>query len=167
MDISLRWKHANKDEYADMLWSVSKLPPLREWLDEHKPYLTTPQIHELLSAGFYIGCHSKSHPFCSRLSYAELEDEVIGSALRLGERFKCEMPFFAYPFGDRAPQEYEERMLQESSLQCLLGIYDTASHDIDYRRLEREGLEASSGIAVAKYFLGPFKKRASRLVHLG
>jgi len=160
MAASFKWRHKDKDEFADRLWEESGLPPLSEWLDEHTPYMTTAQIRELLAAGFDIGCHSKSHPLCGQLTYPELEEEVVASARRLGRKFEREIRYFSYPFGDRAPRDYEERILEGSNLQCLLGIYDTARNGSDYRRWERQGLEDPSGRAVAKYFLGPIKKRA-------
>lgn len=164
MSISRKWKNSDKDDIANNLWDASGLPPLNEWLEEHKPYLTTAQIFELLDAGFDIGGHSKSHPLCSQLSYAELEEEVTASTQRLGQKFEREICLFSYPFGDRAPQEYEERILQKNSVSCLLGVCDTARNGSDYRRWERQGLEGRGDRAVARYLLGPFKNRVIDLL---
>jgi peptidoglycan/xylan/chitin deacetylase (PgdA/CDA1 family) len=52
-------------------------------------------------AGHEIGSHSKTHPYLSTLSAAELEDEIIGSQEEIdGEITSQSCLTFAYPYGD-------------------------------------------------------------------
>jgi peptidoglycan/xylan/chitin deacetylase (PgdA/CDA1 family) len=64
-------------------------------------------ILEMKDAGVVFGSHSKTHPFLSKLSGKELEDEIRGSKLFLEEKLKKPVDFFCYPNGD-----YDNRVLE-------------------------------------------------------
>jgi len=46
-----------------------------------------------------FGGHTRTHPWLSRLSRAEAEDEILGSKARLEEMLGTPVRHFAYPFG--------------------------------------------------------------------
>ncbi len=56
-------------------------------------------VQRVREAGFEVGAHTRTHPDLTRLSSAQVEDEVEGSAARvfaeIGERPRR----FAYPYG--------------------------------------------------------------------
>jgi len=73
------WDMSEKDILVDNLWKKAKLEPLKEFLEYYKPYLTVNQIKKLLSNGFSVGSHSKTHPLFSELTFEQMENEIIGS----------------------------------------------------------------------------------------
>ena len=77
------WDMARKDELADALWAACDMPPLAEFLDEHRPYFTA----EASRAGAPTGTRSAStpatHPDCSRLDADGLRREILDPARRL------------------------------------------------------------------------------------
>ena len=65
--------------------------------------LRTCAAHPLIT----IGSHTISHPFLSRCSPSELEEEIYGSKKQLEEICEKPIDLFAYPTGD-----YDQRSLQ-------------------------------------------------------
>jgi peptidoglycan/xylan/chitin deacetylase (PgdA/CDA1 family) len=63
------------------------------------PLMSWPDLERARDAGFEIGAHTRNHPYLTRLSPAQVEDETAGCVERifseLGERPKQ----FAYPYG--------------------------------------------------------------------
>lgn len=63
------------------------------------PLMSWPDLERVRSAGFEIGAHSRNHPYLTRLSRAQVEDQTTGCVERifseLGERPRR----FAYPYG--------------------------------------------------------------------
>jgi peptidoglycan/xylan/chitin deacetylase (PgdA/CDA1 family) len=57
-------------------------------------------IMEMKGNGVVFGSHTKTHPFLSRLSTEEIEDEVSGSKKALEDRLDLPVDFFCYPYGD-------------------------------------------------------------------
>lgn len=64
--------------------------------------MTEPVIREMLERNPFvgIGSHSKTHPFLSRISPEQLEDELSGSRKDLEAMFGRPVRFLAYPSGD-------------------------------------------------------------------
>ena len=120
-EIAKEWNMKDKDKFTDIIWNLSVKESNSEWLQQHQPYMSTQQIQELISAGFTIGSHSASHPSCDLLNFYELEDEIIGSCKRISDKLGIEIKYFSYPFGRRARREFENRILEESNIQCLIG----------------------------------------------
>lgn len=110
-----------KEEIVNELWMTSQLPELSDFMAEHKPYMTSHQINELLSSGFTIGGHTFSHPRCSELSMEELKYEVVDSIEHLKEKFNTSVNHFAYPFGSRPQKKEEEHIFQLSKATAFLG----------------------------------------------
>ena len=121
LKLAKKWINQDKDSFAEMIWNLSMNEPIKDWLEENKPYLTTQQIQELISTGFSIGSHSATHPSCNKLSYDELWKEIAGSCKNIGEKLGSEIKYFSYPFGRRAKKEYEIKILENSNLECLIG----------------------------------------------
>ena len=70
------------------------------YLQQHKPYLETGQIEELIAQGFHFGSHSIDHPF-----YAEIEEEeqLVQTKRSMDEivsLFKLDYRLFSFPFSD-------------------------------------------------------------------
>lgn len=69
-----------------------------DYLTKNKPYLTTEQIHDLVSAGFNVGAHSLNHPLYSsidpQIQFAQTRD----SMQYITEHFHQLHNYFAFPF---------------------------------------------------------------------
>jgi peptidoglycan/xylan/chitin deacetylase (PgdA/CDA1 family) len=61
--------------------------------------LTLDQLREMQRHGATIGAHSLSHRALSSLCCSEIQQEVLGSKLRLEDMFGCAIEWFAYPYG--------------------------------------------------------------------
>ncbi len=66
------------------------------------------EILSLKKAGVTFGSHTRSHPFLSKLSVPEIEEEVAGSKSVLEERLQTTVETFCYPYG-----YYDERVVEE------------------------------------------------------
>ena len=120
LKLSKEWNSEEKDKFTKQLWDLSENEPLSEWLQNHQPYLTTNQIKELVNAGFTIGSHSSTHPSCDQLSYDELQKEIEGSCLSISNKIGIDVQYFSYPFGRRANRKYEDKIIRNSNVQCLI-----------------------------------------------
>lgn len=80
--------------------AISNNISFNNYLVENKPYLTSLQIKELISSGFTIGSHSKSHIPFQELNLELQLKEVIDSFKILFEKFSITYKAFAIPFND-------------------------------------------------------------------
>jgi peptidoglycan/xylan/chitin deacetylase (PgdA/CDA1 family) len=159
---SLKWDIARKDYYANILWREANMQPLNEYLEETKPYMTYKQLKELSINGFDIGSHSRSHPRCDRLSYNELEDELIGSASRISEKLGVSVDLFSYPFGNRPSLNDEIEIIKKGNLRCLLGGRDNLSNYLNPYLWNRNEFQKSFDMAVSFFILGPLRNKFFR-----
>jgi peptidoglycan/xylan/chitin deacetylase (PgdA/CDA1 family) len=79
-------------------------PGVEHWLrTEHAAELaamTWDDVGALAEAGWEIGSHSRTHPYLTRLSDAEIDDELIRSRAECSERLGRPCTSIAYPYGD-------------------------------------------------------------------
>lgn len=142
---NLAWSMAQKDELADELWRACNMPPLAEFLDEHRPYLSWKEIGGWLGAGHSVGLHTLTHPYCSRLDDEEIEQEIVRPAADMRKRFNLDFLPFSYPFGDRISAAREQALMDRGVFDSALGIRGfsrrgTASHRLDRANIEEWGI---------------------------
>jgi peptidoglycan/xylan/chitin deacetylase (PgdA/CDA1 family) len=84
-----------------MTATVFQLPPLANGtrLFQGRPLLGVDEIRQMHAAGIEIGAHTLDHPDLTRLSPAEVEEQVHGSRMALEDLLGAAVPSFAYPFG--------------------------------------------------------------------
>ena len=121
MELSKQWSMTEKDAYVEMIWELSEHESIEEWLQKHQPYLITQQIKELINAGFSIGSHSATHSSCDKLDFGELQNEIMDSCNSISKKIGREVKYFSYPFGRRAKRKYEQKILENSDIECLIG----------------------------------------------
>ena len=63
------------------------------------PLLTSDQVEKLAAAGIEIGSHSATHVRLADLDVGQIEAEVSGSRVSLGELIGVPVRGFAYPYG--------------------------------------------------------------------
>ena len=149
-----------KDILTSKLWQEAKMKNIQELLKEKKPYMTLNQIKELVSKGFEIGAHSISHPFCDKLDYNQLKDEVLGSIRSISEKTGYPVQIFSYPFGNRASRKFEEKLIAEngSEIKALIGIKNVLKNKNPYL-LERDLQETTSDMAAFRFFILPYFRK--------
>ena len=141
MAATVDWDMSRKGEWADELWKGCGLPPLREFLDEHRPYFTSQDLSGWIAAGHSIGFHTHTHPFCSRLRPEDIETEILQPALRLKERFGVASLPFSYPFGDRLQPEDEKELFRKGVFNAAFGVRGSVKKNTPAHRLERTNVE--------------------------
>ncbi len=119
--LSKNWAMKDKDSFTKIIWNLAMDESNSERLQKHQPYLTTQQILELANSGFLVGSHSSTHPLCDKLNYDELYKEIVESCESIGKKIGTEIKYFSYPFGRRAERVHENKILANSSLECLIG----------------------------------------------
>jgi peptidoglycan/xylan/chitin deacetylase (PgdA/CDA1 family) len=71
------------------------------YLDGSDPfYMTQAQMLQMNQDGHEIGAHTKTHPFLSQLTPAQMQDEIAGSKADLLAMGATPVSTFAYPYGD-------------------------------------------------------------------
>lgn len=74
---------------------------IKDYLKQHKPYISTEQIKEMIDEGFYFGGHTMSHAPLNQLSFEEQKAEIINSIEWLKSHFNINYSLFAFPFSDK------------------------------------------------------------------
>lgn len=138
------WPMERKDEYAESLWKACDMPPLGEFLEEHRPYFDWGGLEEWLRRGHTVGFHTDSHPFCSRLREADVVPEIVAPAMRLRERLRLQTIPFAYPFGERLVAEQEARVIDLELFSCLFSTGELSPPATAPQRLSR--VEGEGGV---------------------
>jgi peptidoglycan/xylan/chitin deacetylase (PgdA/CDA1 family) len=154
MGAAMGWDMARKDELADALWRACDMPPLHEYLDEHRPYLTRDQLATWLADGHFVGLHTATHPDCSRLDGEGVRAEIIEPARRLSEELGAPTLHFSYPFGRRVRPELEPLLVGDGLIGCALGIRGFSPSGTSPMQLERASIEGDMRFSVyGKAFL--------------
>jgi peptidoglycan/xylan/chitin deacetylase (PgdA/CDA1 family) len=148
------WEMARKDELADELWAACDMPPLIEFLDEHRPYFSADGLVRWLADGHAVGLHTATHPDCSRLDAAGLRDEILEPARRLQSDLGITSLCLSYPFGRRCVPAHELSLAESGIFACALGIRGFSRRGINRLRLERASIEDDMHFSVyGKAFL--------------
>lgn len=72
------------------------------FLSNRRPYLTTPQVVNLLNEGITVGGHSIDHAKFSELSHEEQINQAVSSVEFICEKFNLNYKVFAFPYTDNA-----------------------------------------------------------------
>jgi peptidoglycan/xylan/chitin deacetylase (PgdA/CDA1 family) len=126
-----------------MTATVFQLPPLASGTRffQGRPLLDASEIRQIHEAGIEIGAHSLDHPDLTRLSLAEVEEQVRGSRAALEDLLGAAVPSFAYPFG-RNNQPVREIVRRHFAYACT-----------DALRLGRSGDDPHTLARVDAYYL--------------
>jgi len=153
MGAAMRWEMGRKDELADAFWKACDMPPLGEYLQEHRPYMTRKQLAIWRADGHSIGLHTETHPDCSQLDADGVRVEILEPAQRLCEELGGPL-HFSYPFGRRCRPDLEPLLERDGLLACALGIRGFATTGTNAMHLERASIEGDMRFSVyGKAFL--------------
>jgi peptidoglycan/xylan/chitin deacetylase (PgdA/CDA1 family) len=155
MGAAFRWDMARKDELADALWVACDMPPLTDFLDEHRPYFTRDGLRTWRAHGHEVGLHTRTHPDCSRLDADALRAEILEPARELAAELGVQSLAFSYPFGRRCAPALAPMLEEARLLHCALGIRGFAQQGTSPMQLERASIENDMSFSVyGKAFLG-------------
>lgn len=65
-----------------------------------EPLMDEAQVRDWLAAGHWIGSHTCTHPWLTRIPPARAQEEIRSSKHRLEDRFGVAVEHFCYPYGD-------------------------------------------------------------------
>ena len=83
---------------ADLLGKCNKWDvPLGE---APEPMMNETQVREWLAAGHYIGSHTLTHPFLTKVPHETAREEITASRKKLEDLFGRPIEHFCYPYGD-------------------------------------------------------------------
>lgn len=108
--------------------------------DPHEPQealMTKQEVQEWLRLGHEIGSHTLTHPDLTRISDAQLREEVVASKKALEDAFAVKIRHFCYPFGKfdaRAIQAVEEAGY-ETACTIVFGYPTAATNRFEIPRL--------------------------------
>ena len=155
-----RWEYEDNDLYSSLLWEKF-MPKMNEFMEQMKPYLTTSQIKELSDSGFDIGSHSCSHPDLSKVSWNNYKDEVINSVIKLKEITNQEIISFSYPFGKRASDENESKLINRypELISSLVGIRNRNENNINAYKWERDLQEDVAPVSRFRFLIMPHLRK--------
>lgn len=141
------WPMETKDEIVAEAFDESDMPPMSEFLDEHRPYADWSELADWISHGHSVGLHTRTHPFCSRLSADGIESEIIVPTGELKSRLEINRVAFAYPFGDRFPSpEIERDVCEKAGLSAMLGVAGLSRLGTQPWQIDR--VDAERGLAI-------------------
>lgn len=145
-----------KESIVNSLWSGTMDISVNEYLNKHKPYLTDNQIREMSEEGFEFGSHSMSHPIFNKISYENFKEEIIKSIDLIYAITNQKVFSFSYPFGQRASDLYERKLLEEDSnfLNTFLGTKNKLNNfEENIINWERDNLEYPTEIAISRFLV--------------
>ena len=141
MDLARTWDYERQHQMAGELWQLCGMEPIDNYLNTHRPYFTVKHLHELQSRNHEIGLHTRSHPFCDRLTPDQTAREFDEPLAWLQKEFGLARVAISYPFGVRLPAEQELRLFQSEKVSCLLGINGFSPVATPRWKLERASFE--------------------------
>jgi peptidoglycan/xylan/chitin deacetylase (PgdA/CDA1 family) len=93
--------------------------------DGHEFWMTWDNVRQLRAAGMHIGGHTMNHPFLTRLSADEQEQEIVGCKNRIEKELGEPMRYFAYPYGSRDSfNENTRRSLAQHGVELAFSFYN-------------------------------------------
>lgn len=116
--LSIRWQEqALLDDLAIQLgYSFD------DFVKKTSPYLTTPQLQDLLDRGFALGSHSQNHPRYHYLPLKAQLAQTLRSQEWLEKRFDLKQRVFAFPFTDYGVSKaFFNQVLGEAAFDMTFG----------------------------------------------
>ncbi len=144
--LSLNHKNTNVIEQIAKLLEID----FAEYLQKHKPYMSSNQIKELHNQGFYIGAHSANHFYYSQLTENEQIQQTIDSLDFVIREFNPEFKLFAFPFTDyKVNKSFFERI--STSVDLTFGTAGLKNDSIKFN-IQRIPMEnGKTAIETIKY----------------
>ena len=148
---------ANWNDTKKYCLKVAKYPSVIEmlrWKD----------IREMVSHGYEIGSHTKTHTRFSTISGNELmmDDEILGSKKELEANLGCECKYISWPYGTLADVDEESlKMVRTVGYKACFGAFrgSVRPESTNIFSIPRHHFEVQWPIAHIKYFARGNKER--------
>ncbi len=125
----------------------------RDYLTEYRPYLTSDQVKEMISEGFYFGGHSIDHPRYENLTLEDQVRQTLSSTSWVKKTFGLDYEIFAFPHNDTGVKEdFFEEVIDNQNLDLSFGT-GGLSDSIHPDHIQRISLEkfSLSAEAIVKF----------------
>lgn len=137
-------------------------------LGEHKPYLTSKQVEDLIGKGFTIGAHSVDHTHFTAMDEAHQYRQVKESQDWICSRFDLPYRAFAFPYTERGVAAAMVHRIKEDGVSDILfgtrGLMKDEFHPFVQQRLWAEdhpgSLQAYLKAQLAAQFRGHLESPA-------
>ena len=121
-----RWIKSFKsfeEDRIDKICSILELD-IRQYLKEHRPYLTSNEVKHLVSDGFTIGAHGRLHHQLGLLGEDDVEKEIVDSCREIMNLTGRDHLPFAFPFTgwDIDPQFLENLISKYPFIRLIFGV---------------------------------------------
>ncbi|MDD4309756.1 MAG: polysaccharide deacetylase family protein [Candidatus Cloacimonetes bacterium] len=145
---------SQKDDLTDTLWQQLYPISQEEYLFNHKPFLSSEQLAELVAKGAEIGSHSHSHPDFSRLSISEALAEVNASFFSFDVLHLPYERLFAFPYGRSGDAETISELSNKLGLLATFGVnYRRGDNLGTNQHFQRQNMEGSFWKSALKFWL--------------
>lgn len=119
--------------------------------------LSWSEAREIISLGYEIGSHTKTHARFSTISNDKLmmEDEIFGSKKELETKLDCECKYISWPYGRLTDADDESlKMAREAGYTACFGAYRGSVRPkmTDIFRIPRHNFAVEWPISHIKYF---------------
>lgn len=99
IESSIKKINYSQKEYLTELAEITEVD-FDDYLEKHKPYLSSEQIQQLIKQGYAFGAHSIDHPLYAELGLKEQLRQTKQSMEEIATLFKLDYRLFAFPFTD-------------------------------------------------------------------
>jgi peptidoglycan/xylan/chitin deacetylase (PgdA/CDA1 family) len=146
----------------DMTATVFALPPVSNGprYFHGRRLLGRDELRQMHEAGIEIGAHTLDHPNLTRLSAAEVENQVRGSRTALEDVLGAAVPSFAYPYG-RSNQTVREIVRRHFAYACTdaLGLARAGEDPHGVPRIDAYYLRGCFGLLGSDWLPGYLRLR--------
>jgi len=157
------WPQGDKDHWAAAIWGGARMESLETFLNENRPYFSIEGLRDWTKRGHEVGFHTHSHPFCSQLTDALWESEILRPLSAFKAAINADQIAFAYPFGDRSPPKHEAKLRDLSIFTALMGTGGFSKKGEDLAAMERVQAEDGVNLEVfGKPLVRAYKQKLSR-----
>lgn len=140
--------HDRRQELQEWLWARYSLTDPATLLSQERPFLSREQLEELVIHGVDLALHSHTHADLSRLSYAELKEEIVAN-IRVFEELDLPFrPLLALPYGREISAVNMQSLKKELGISRFFGVVshlaDNLPKNILWQRvsIEKKGFDA-------------------------
>lgn len=161
-DDLLNWSLTNipmklKDQFCSLLWHDVQEMSIEEFLSQENIYLCSEQINGLIGEGFEIGCHTRSHPLCDKLTESEIKEEITDSKISLEKKYNTKVSSFSFPFG--RSNKVTQMLSSSNVFDAILGIRENFSNQNDPHKWERICCDSSYYRSIFEIEFRPYINR--------
>ena len=129
------------------LQEYEQIVDFKSFLQSYQPYMSTPQIKDLVSKGFSIGGHSCSHPYYADISLDQQLTQTLDSIDILQQNFDVGQRLFAFPFTDDGVSKgFFDKVFSDGKIDFSFGGAGI-KNDVNPRQIQRipmEGCDAGA-----------------------